>query len=122
MRYRATSEGQVPFTAEEEAARDAEEAQAAADAAERAAQDALEASKLTGIEILGVMCSATKNDQNGLTAVAMGVTLARSAGQTFADTVFEFDNGNSIVVTDANFDSIYAAWTPFRQSFFAVPA
>lgn len=78
--------------------------------------------KMAGVLILGVMCSATKNDQNGLTAVALGVTLARGAATTFPDTVFYFENGNSLVVTDANFDTIYAAWTPFRQSFFAVPA
>jgi hypothetical protein len=74
--------------------------------------------KLTGIEILNVMCSATSQDQSGLTAVALGVTLARMNGQTFPDTRFEFENGNSLVVTDSNFDEIYAIWTPFRQSFF----
>lgn len=79
---------------------------------------ALEASKAIGVSILGVMCSATKADQAGLSAVAIGVTIARLAGQTFPDTRFEFENGNSLVVTDANFDAIYAAWTPFRQSFF----
>lgn len=122
MRTKLVDGVSVPLTDAENAARVAEEAQAAIDAAAKAAQDALEASKLTGIEILGVMCSATKNDQNGLTAVAMGVTLARGAGQTFPDTVFEFDNGNQITVTDSNFNTIYAAWTPFRQSFFSVPA
>lgn len=86
----------------------------------QAAEDAaaLEASKMTGIDILGVMCSATKTDQSGLSAVALGVTLARMAGQAFPDTKFEFENGNSLVVTNANFDTIYAAWAPFRQSFF----
>jgi hypothetical protein len=79
---------------------------------------ALAASTMTGVEILGVMCSATKADQAGLTAVALGVTLARMSGTTFPDTRFEFENGTSLVVTDANFDTIYAAWTPFRQSFF----
>jgi len=79
---------------------------------------ALELSKTIGIDILGVMCSATKTDQSGLTAVALGVTLARMANTTFPDTKFEFENGNSLVVTNANFDTIYAAWMPFRQSFF----
>jgi hypothetical protein len=74
--------------------------------------------KMAGVSILGVLCSATKDDQSGLSAVALGVTIARMAGQTFPDTKFEFENGNSLVVTDANFDTIYAAWTPFRQSFF----
>ena len=76
--------------------------------------------KLTGIEILNVMCSATSQDQSGLTAVAMGVTLARMNDQVFPDTRFEFENGNSLVITDDNFDLIYSTWTPFRQSFFAV--
>ena len=76
--------------------------------------------KITGVEILGVMCSATKQDQSGLSAVALGVTIARSNGQTFPDTLFEFENGNSLVITDANFNAIYSAWAPFRQSFFAV--
>jgi hypothetical protein len=76
--------------------------------------------KLTGIEILNVMCSATSQDQSGLTAVAMGVTLARMNGQVFPDTRFYFENGNTLVITDDNFDLIYSAWTPFRQSFFAV--
>jgi len=77
-----------------------------------------EASKLTGVEILGVMCSATKEDQNGLTAIAMGVTLARMSAATFPDTVFQFSNGNTLTITDANFDAVYAAWVPFRQTFF----
>jgi hypothetical protein len=76
--------------------------------------------KLTGIKILNVMCSATSQDQSGLTAVAMGVTLARMNGQVFPDTRFEFANGNTLVITDDNFDLIYSTWTPFRQSFFAV--
>ena len=118
-RFRATSEGNIPFTADEETARDAEEAQAVIDAEARAVIAAVELSKRTGIEILGVLCSATKEDQNGLTAIAMGVTLARMSSTTFPDTVFEFSNGNVLTITDANFNSIYAAWVPFRQSFFA---
>jgi len=90
-----------------------------ADEAESAKQAAVAASKRAGIEILGVLCSATKDDQNGLTAIATGVTLARAASSTFADTAFQFSNGNSLTITDANFNSIYAAWVPFRQSFFS---
>lgn len=75
--------------------------------------------KLTGIEINGIQCSATRNDQDGLTAVAMGVTLARMAGEAFPPTVFYFENGSSMVIADDNFDSIYSQWVPFRQSFFA---
>ena len=120
MRYHTTASGNVPFTAEEESARDAEEAAALAEAQEWAAIHAQQAMKLSGVEILGVMCSATKQDQSGLSAVALGVTIARSNGQTFPDTLFEFENGNSLVITDANFNAIYSAWAPFRQSFFAV--
>jgi hypothetical protein len=76
--------------------------------------------KMTGVEILGVMCSATKEDQSGLSAVALGVTLARMSNQTFPATRFEFENGNSLIITNDNFDAVYAAWVPFRQSFFAV--
>jgi hypothetical protein len=77
-----------------------------------------EALKMTGILIEGVMCSATKDDQNGLSAVALGVTLARASNKAFPDTVFKFANGNSLVITDANFNTVYALWVPFRQSFF----
>jgi len=85
------------------------------------AEIATERLKMAGIEILGVLCSATKDDQNGLTAIATGVTLARSASTAFPDTVFQFSNGNSLTITDANFNNIYSIWTPFRQSFFSVP-
>jgi len=119
-RYRATSDGMIAFTAQEEADRDTEEAAALAQSHIRAAIDAQEALKLSGVEILGVMCSATKDDQSGLSAVALGVTIARANGQTFPATRFEFQNGNSLVITDANFNAVYAAWAPFRQSFFAV--
>lgn len=121
MRTKLVNGVSVELTSEEEAARDAEEAQAAID---RAASDALaaaEASKLTGTEINGIMCSATREDQNGLAAIALGITIARLNASTFPSTVFKFENGNSLVVTDENFDAIYATWMPFRQSFFAVP-
>jgi hypothetical protein len=97
------------LTDEEVAAKQAEAA--------AAAQEAL---KLSGVEILGVMCSATKEDQSGLSAVALGVTIARANGQTFPSTRFEFANGNSLIITDANFNQVYGEWVPFRQSFFAV--
>jgi len=105
--YRATSQGQVEMTPEEEAEFLASLPEPVVDL------------KMTGVEILGVMCSATRDDQNGLTAVAFGVTLARMSGQTFPDTIFYFENGNSLVITDENFDHIYSTWTPFRQSFFS---
>jgi len=79
---------------------------------------ASEALKVSGIEILGVMCSATKEDQMGLTAVGLDYTVAKGAGGTFASTQFEFSNGNSLVITDDNFQQVYALWVPFRRSFF----
>ena len=76
--------------------------------------------KLAGVEINGIMCSATRSDQDGLTAVAMGTLVARAASTTFPDTLFEFDNGAELLITDANFDAYYAIWMPFRQSFYSV--
>ena len=82
-------------------------------------EDVAEQAKSTGIEILGVMCSATKDDQNGMVAVGTSKLMADMGGVPFADTVFEFTNGNKLVITAANFNQVYAAWVPFRQSFFA---
>ena len=117
-RYRATAEGNIAFTPEEELDRDAEEAQAAIDKAEQEAQRAIEQSKLTGIEILGVMCSATKADQMGLTAVGLDYSMTTAGGGTFSSTKFEFSNGNTLVITADNFATIYNLWVPFRRSFF----
>lgn len=83
------------------------------------AQKQAEVSKITGVEILGVMCSATGKDQAGLAAVAVGAMRAQMAGGTFAPTKFKFENGTELVITPENFAEIEAIWTPFRQSFFA---
>jgi hypothetical protein len=117
-RIRATSNGDIPFTAAEEAEADAAEAKAIVD---KAAQDAIEAvstSKLTGIEILGVMCSATRWDQERLSAITTGAMISKQLSQPFPDTLFEFKNGNSLIITESNFEAIYVIWFPFRQSFF----
>ena len=63
------------------------------------AEQEKEASKQTGIEILGVMCSATKADQMGLTAVGLDYSMTTARGGTFADTKFNFGNGNTLVIT-----------------------
>ena len=76
-------------------------------------------SKLAGIEILGVMCSATKADQMGLTAVGLDYSMTTAGGGTFGSTKFEFANGNTLVITADNFATIYNLWVPFRRSFFA---
>ena len=101
----------VPLTAEEIA-------DAQARTAEESAGKAVDEAKLSGIEILGVMCSATGKDQAGLTAVAVGAMRAQLAGQSFAPTNFTFENGTELVITPDNFAEIEAIWTPFRQSFF----
>ena len=74
--------------------------------------------KKTGIEILGVMCSATKEDQMGLTAVGLDYSMTTAGGGTFGSTKFEFSNGNTLVITADNFATIYNLWVPFRRSFF----
>ncbi len=80
----------------------------------------IEKVKLTGIEILGVMCSATKEDQNGMLAVDRLKQKYNAAGQPMPSTLFEFKNGNELVITNDNFAQVDAAWTAFRASFFAV--
>jgi hypothetical protein len=83
-----------------------------------AATAAQAASKVEGIEILGVMCSATKKDQTGMLAVGFNKLLADMAGQAFPSTKFEFENGTELVITNDNYAAIQALWVPFRQSFF----
>ena len=95
-------------TAEEIAAREAEMAAEA-----KAAEDA--ALKLAGIAFEGVMCSATSDDQAGLTAVLLAIQLQ---GAGFQPTEFRFANGNRLVISLANYAAFAAAWMPFRQSFF----
>lgn len=85
---------------------------------EEAAKQQADADKLTGVEILGVMCSATGKDQAGLSAVAIGAMRAKIKGEVFAPTAFKFENGAELVITPDNFNEIEAIWTPFRQSFF----
>lgn len=71
--------------------------------------------KLDGIEFEGVMCSATAEDQNGLSSVLMAIGLQ---GEAFPPTRFYFSNGNSLVITLENYQALAATWLPFRQSFF----
>ena len=73
--------------------------------------------KWTGIEFEGVMCSATADDQSGLAAVLLAIQLQ---GAAFQPTRFYFANGNTLVLSLANYQAFTAAWLPFRQSFFAV--
>lgn len=73
--------------------------------------------KLVGVEFEGVMCSATAADQAGLAAVLLAIQLQ---GAAFQPTRFYFENGNTLVLTLANWQAFAATWLPFRQSFFAV--
>ncbi len=71
--------------------------------------------KITGIEFDGVMCSATRDDQNGLVAVLVAYQIQKTA---FQPTEFYFANGNNLVLTAQNIEPFTAVWMPFRQSFF----
>jgi len=72
--------------------------------------------KLVGVEFEGVMCSATRDDQNGVTAVLIA---SQFQGVEFAPTNFYFSNGNVLKVTKDNVAAFANVWLPFRQSFFA---
>lgn len=92
---------------------------AAIDAA-RAAEEGLEAkrlAKLAGVDFGGIMCSATSQDQAGLTAVLLSIQMQ---GANFPATRFEFENGSTLVISLANYQALAAFWIPFRQSFFRV--
>jgi hypothetical protein len=71
--------------------------------------------KLVGVEFEGVMCSATRDDQNGLVAVLVAYQLLKTA---FQPTAFSFVNGNTLVLSLQNIEQFMAVWIPFRQSFF----
>lgn len=71
--------------------------------------------KWVGVEFEGVMCSATRDDQNGLTSVLVVYQLE---GAAFQPTRFGFANGNSLTLTKDNLMSFLQVWKPFRQSFF----
>lgn len=73
--------------------------------------------KLVGVLFQGVMCSATAADQNGLASVLLAIQLQ---GAAFQPTRFYFENGNTLVISLANYEAFIAVWLPFRQSFFAV--
>ena len=67
--------------------------------------------KLTGIEFQGVMCSATKEDMWGLGSVEPVVRAGYPVD-------FNFDSGETLVLTPDNIDAFQAVWVPFRLSFF----
>lgn len=69
--------------------------------------------KLQGVLFEGVLCSATKEDMWGLSSVAPWVQAGNS-------TAFEFDNGNTLVLTPDNYRAFTQVWGAFRASFFPV--
>lgn len=71
--------------------------------------------KIVGIEFEGVMCSATKDDQNGVVAVLMAKQLQ---GASFKPVAFIFANGTKLTITNDNLNDLVSVWMPFRQSFF----
>jgi len=73
--------------------------------------------KVVGVDFNGVMCSATRDDQNGVTAVLIA---SQFQGDKFAPTNFYFSNGNSLQLTKDNIAQFASVWLPFRQSFFAI--
>lgn len=70
--------------------------------------------KLVGVEFQGVLCSATKEDMWGLASIAPWVAAGNS-------TAFEFDNGNTLVITPENYREFSEVWGAYRASFFPVP-
>jgi len=73
------------------------------------------AKKLAGIEFEGVMCSATRDDQDGLTAVLARIQMR---GQNFKPTRFDFENGSSLVIHLGNYKAFAEKWCDFRESFY----
>ena len=70
--------------------------------------------KMIGVEYDGVMCSATAEDQHGLSdieAVVLGGF----------DINFQFENGNTLILTTQNWAAFRAVWFAFRISFFPLP-
>jgi hypothetical protein len=71
--------------------------------------------KLKGVDVSGVMCSATKDDQAGLSAILL---IYQLQGAALKQTEFTFSNGNKLSIGPDNIKLILATWVPFRQSFF----
>ena len=70
--------------------------------------------KIVGIDFQGVMCSATAEDQHGLSDIESFVLGGNPVN-------FKFENGTSLVLTAANWVEFRTTWVTFRQSFFPLP-
>ena len=79
--------------------------------------------KVQGIEFEGVMCSATKDDQSGLTGMWMQYESLKAVGKAdeLVPQAFHFENGSVLVLTKDNIEAFRAVWLPFRMSFFHIP-
>lgn len=79
--------------------------------------------KLQGIEFDSVMCSATKDDQFGLTGIWMQYESLKALGKAaeFTPQAFNFENGSVLVLTKDNMEAFRAVWLSFRMSFFPIP-
>tara|TARA_R110002153_G_scaffold78418_3_gene200807 strand:+ start:2691 stop:3116 length:426 start_codon:yes stop_codon:yes gene_type:complete len=82
-------------------------------APEPSAEEVRNNAMLAGVEFEGVMCSAFKEDQWGLSSVRAYV-LAGS------EIPFKFVNQNVIILNDENLAAFEAVWIPFRASFFVI--
>lgn len=71
--------------------------------------------KRRGVPFEGVMCSATADDQNGVTAVLTSWQINKTG---YAGTLFQFSNGAVLQITKNNIQDFAAVWLPFRQQFF----
>ena len=69
--------------------------------------------KFRGFKFDGVMCSATKDDQAGLTAV-----IVQLKSNIIESTDFEFANGSVLNLNAENIDAFSKKWANFRQRFF----
>lgn len=82
--------------------------------ADYVAKGVADASKLAGVLIEGKMCSATGQDQAGLTAVYAAINSG-----LITSTNFQFQNGALLTINTANIAAVAAIWTSFRNSFYA---
>lgn len=115
---RMTSKGLVDMAPEEITLHNEALADSAGRQQAEAEAEAVHQAKLTGIEIEGVMCSATSRDQVGLLAVLTVIRETVALGGKPSPTIFEFENGNKLRITADNVAQVYSIWAPFRQSFF----
>ena len=89
------------------------------DSVSKARQDAISKKmavkneKIKGFLFDGIECSVTRKDQDGLTAVFVGI----NAG-FLEESKFIFSNGSELTITKENIAEFAALWTQKRQSFF----